>query len=215
MHNFRLVRLSLLCLMTAFAPAALAQLHLECNYEPIRAGRVSVYTLPDGSGDPLSNAYHWNGVPGHAPSRVNATIVLTLLYFGEPVVGYPAEDMWLQTSHNGLVLCPGGSIADKNTDIYGMTTFSGPIFGGGATDPEGGELCLVFVGGIACPDLSADIQFNSPDMNSDRMVNLSDVVMFADVFFGDYDYAADFRWDGVIDLSDVVLLAQGLGAECP
>jgi hypothetical protein len=56
---------------------------------------------------------------------------------------------------------------------------------------------------------------NSPDLNGDLAVNLTDVSHFVGSFFGTYDYASDFQWDGVINLSDIVLLAQGLGSECP
>jgi len=44
---------------------------------------------------------------------------------------------------------------------------------------------------------------------------LTDVVLFSGIMFGDYDYAADFYWDGVVNLSDLVLLAQGVTADCP
>jgi len=188
---------------------------LTCNLDPIRSGRVSVFTLPNGQGDPLNNAFQWDGVPGNPPSRVDATIHYTVLYFGDPVYGYPREDMWLESSLGGLVLCPGGSIADSNTDEQGRTTFSNPVSGGGATDPDAGEQCLVVVNGVVCPLEGLDIQFNSPDMNRDLQVNLTDVVIFVGIFTGAYDYAADFFWDGVINLSDIVYLASGFGAACP
>jgi len=205
--------------MTSFSlgliASAMAEWDIVCNFDPIKQGRVSVYTLPDGSGDPLSYAYQWDGVPGNQPSRVDATITLTLLYYGDPVYSYPREDMWLATSLGGLVLCPGGSIADSNTDQNGQTTFSLPIYGGGASDPAAGEECIVMVAGMQCPDEGVDLQFNSPDINGDLVVNLTDVVYFVQIYEADYDYAADFYWDGTINLSDIVLLAGGLGAMCP
>ncbi|MFH1842221.1 MAG: hypothetical protein ABIF77_03370 [bacterium] len=44
---------------------------------------------------------------------------------------------------------------------------------------------------------------------------MTDVVLFIGLFFNGYDYAGDFYHDGVLNLSDIVMLAQGLGKECP
>lgn len=215
MKQLQLILLTITWIVVAAVPLALAQWELECNFDPIKGGAVSAYTLPDGTGDPLSNAFQWDGVPGHAPVRVDATINYTLLYYGDPVYNYPREDMWLATTLGGLVLCPGGSIADRNTDEYGQTTFSQALFAGGATDPAAGEECVVYVNGTVCPNDGLDIQFNSPDLNRDLVVDLSDVVIFATIFAAGYDYAADYYWDGTINLSDTVLMAKGLGVGCP
>jgi hypothetical protein len=215
MKRNRALLFAIAAIITALAPLAAAQYDLVCHFDPIKAGRVSVYTLPDGSGDSLSNAWHWDGVPGHPPVRIDATITYTLFAYGDPVFGYPREDMWLVTSLGGLVLCPAGSIADANTNQMGQTTFSQAVRGGGATDPNGGEVCLVMVSGMVCPLEGLDIQFNSPDINGDLTVNLTDVVLFAGDYGGAYDYAADFYWDGVVNLSDAVYLAWGLQVSCP
>jgi hypothetical protein len=63
--------------------------------------------------------------------------------------------------------------------------------------------------------LSLDIAINSPDINGDLQVNLSDVVAFTQDYFGAYNYRSDFFWDGVLNLSDVARMAQGMGAICP
>ena len=44
---------------------------------------------------------------------------------------------------------------------------------------------------------------------------LTDVVLFAPVYYGAYDYCADFYWDGVVNLSDLVILAQHMNHACP
>jgi hypothetical protein len=41
------------------------------------------------------------------------------------------------------------------------------------------------------------------------------VVLFAGAYYGAYDYCADFYWDGILNLSDIVVLAQNMGQTCP
>ncbi|MDX2472329.1 MAG: hypothetical protein QNL91_01345 [Candidatus Krumholzibacteria bacterium] len=60
------------------------------------------------------------------------------------------------------------------------------------------------------------ISYNSPDINGDGVVNLTDVPLFAGDFHGGaYDFRSDFHYDGIVNLSDVVHMAQGLGSSCP
>ncbi len=96
-----------------------------------------------------------------------------------------------------------------------MTTFSGVLRGGGTLDLGAGhELWVDTV--VNCYSVELEgININSPDINGDLVVNLSDVVEFARDYFGDDDYRSDFYWDGSVDLSDLVLMAQGIGASCP
>jgi hypothetical protein len=170
---------------------------------------VSVYTVPNGLGHPLSNCYLYGG------SRTDATITVTVLdqdQLGVPCI--PAEDLWLGTTYGGLVACGYGSIADGPTDQYGQTTFSGPVAGGHHTDPGGGERTVVYLDGNPLPT-TFNVQFNSPDVNGDLVVNLADVPPFASAFHGSYTYACDYFWDGVINLSDLSLLTLSVGASCP
>jgi hypothetical protein len=69
--------------------------------------------------------------------------------------------------------------------------------------------------GMSLPQPDLDIRFHSPDLDGDQDVDLSDVVRFVQDFLGDYAWHSDFHWDGVLDLSDVVLMAQGLERSCP
>ena len=126
---------------------------------------MSVFTVPDGSGTPLTSALMWDGVPGSAPQVVDATIHMTLLAFGDPVNNFPAEDMFLFTSLGGLVLCPGGSIADSDTDLNGYTSWSQAIGGGGATDPDAGEVTQIWVGGMICPDVALQMKIHGTMYN--------------------------------------------------
>ena len=57
--------------------------------------------------------------------------------------------------------------------------------------------------------------FNSPDINGDLAINLTDVTLFAADFFGPYAYRSDFNWDGAINLLDVTVLSGSMGITCP
>jgi hypothetical protein len=179
---------------------------------------VSMFTRPYGDGARFdTDAQLMGGM------TTNATIFVELLNAGGlPVAGYPAVDIWLQTSMGGLVTCPQGAIADHDTDLLGRTEFTRPVAGGGWSQYPV-ELCEVwtpvgkldgtFPGGE--PNSNLRIFFNSPDINGDLFVNLTDVVLFANDYFGVYHYRSDFYWDGVINLSDVVLMSQSTGSHCP
>jgi hypothetical protein len=57
---------------------------------------------------------------------------------------------------------------------------------------------------------------NSPDINGDGIVNLSDVPLFASDYLGGLDpFRADYQYDGVVNLSDVVKVSQAFGSQCP
>jgi len=172
---------------------------------------VSVFTRPDGNGQPLNACYSYGG------GISDATITLVVRdFYGTPIPFFPAEDAWLGTSSGGLVTCLGGSIADGDTDLNGETTFTNPVFGGAASDYTGGETTVVYVDGMPLPQPGfTDMGFNSADIDGDLLVNLTDVVFFAGVYHGAYEYYADFCWDGLINLTDIVLLAQAMTAECP
>jgi hypothetical protein len=200
-----------LCLLAPAAGAGVPDLILT-TATCAASERVSVYSLPDGSGQSLDDCYIYGG------ARTDATITVTVLDSnGDPIYNYPNCDMWLWWSLDSHgAHCPGPPIcADNGTDYDGTTTISGPLWAGGHSDPDAGELCLVFLNGSALAAPGFDIQFNSPDINGDLVVNLTDVVLFAADYYGAYDYRSDFYWDGDVNLSDIVLLAQGMGALCP
>jgi len=175
------------------------------------ATQVSVFTLPDGNGKALTEAKSIAGVV------TDATIIVTLNdAAGNPIYLYPFEDMWLETSLGGLVPCNGGTISDFSTNISGQTSFSAALYAGGYSDFDAGEKCRVIVNGTALVGSDLDILFNSADINGDLVNTLSDTVAFVDVYTGAvYDYKADFSYDGIINLSDLVLYAGGLNVACP
>ncbi|MCB1183954.1 hypothetical protein KDM41_11010 [bacterium] len=203
-----------LVLACGLAGAASAQFFLP-DWELSTAQRtyagpemVSVMHVPDGSGDPFAAAQ----LPGGAGS-VDATIVVTLVDpVGNPVQGYPAEDVWVEAADGGVAYCAGGNFADGPTDASGVTTFTGARRGGGSSE----SLLLVYVSGVALTsNAGLAITSNSPDLNGDGTVNLVDVVTFAGHYGGTYAYAADLHYDQQINLADVVRLAHAWGASCP
>jgi hypothetical protein len=171
--------------------------------------QVSVLVVPNGSGSPLNECYGFGTGP-----IVNATIEVWLRDAGgDSIYLFPFSDMWLETANAlkvGMVLCPGGSTADQSTDIHGYTTFSQELFAGCC-----GSGMMVVVNGTPLSQAPFDMLVNSPDMNCDLVVNLTDVTLFAQTYYGAYDYCADFYWDELLNLSDIVLLAQANGSACP
>lgn len=171
---------------------------------------VSVYSMPNGAGDPLNNCYLFGG------TQTDATITLTLVDgTPAPIVLYPFEDMWLATELGGLVACPGGTVADASTDAAGQTTWSGAFNAGGNSDYLAGEGCIIVINGDALTQAALPVYFNSADITGDLAVDISDVTVFAGDYFGVAAYQSDFYWDGIMDVSDVVKLAPAFGVACP
>lgn len=183
---------------------------------------VHVIVVPDGGGNPLSAAVTSGG------SVVDATIRIQLWVDANDIPGsppdpqvvpdFPREDLWLEVP--GMSACLGGTIADGNTDEEGWFTFSTSPAMGGANDPGDIESYpYVMVSGSALADeegrpIRPSIVFNSPDLNADHFVNLTDVQVFAEDFWGQYHFRSDFIWDGRLNLSDIVPLAAAQGSSC-
>jgi hypothetical protein len=180
-------------------------------------GQVSLFCLPNGLGDPLTQAFAFPG------QQVDASVMFQAMNAQNlPIPGLPIERMWLDDPAGNLQLCPPNpvrfaSVASFPTDPAGNTVFSGPFFAGGHIAPgQPLQVYVEWVNGLIVPmPLSLDIAINSPDINGDLQVNLSDVVAFTQDYFGAYNYRSDFFWDGVLNLSDVARMAQGMGAICP
>jgi hypothetical protein len=170
---------------------------------------VSCMICPAGDGMPLESCMQNPGI-----TDVDATIELWVLDINDdPIYLYPASDLWLVSDPPApvIVLCPGGSIADQDTDIDGYTTFSNALFAG----CEGHGAVIVINGqSLNSPPLG-NYNFNSPDINCDGTVNLTDVVLFTQDYYGAYNYRSDYYWDGTLNLSDIVLLAQHMQHTCP
>jgi hypothetical protein len=166
-----------------------------------------VMVLPDGSGAALTNA----AIVG---STVDASITLYLLDWAmAPVANFPREDMWIESADGGLAMCAAGTIADANTNANGEAFWVQPLRAGGASE----ALTVVMINGAALVSgAGLAISFNSPDINGDGVVNLTDVTLFTTDFYGGvYAFRSDFHYDWSVNLSDVLPLVHGLGSSCP
>lgn len=167
---------------------------------------LSIMIVPDGSGDTLDQAYTSYG------DQVDGRISVTLTDFiGLPSVGVPPSVIRLYSEGDEIVFCPEFDIARMATDTDGWTYFDGP-FGGGGSNQTGFnvQVCnLILLSG------TLPLWMNSPDINGDLLVDLTDVQLFAMDFYGIYNYRSDFEYDGVVNLSDVTQMAQHMGASCP
>lgn len=158
--------------------------------------------LLDGSGPGLGNEGH------------TVRLRLANADTGAPVVGYPRQDIWLDTATFGeIAACVDGMIADADTDANGETVFTSPLAGGGWTD----ETLYLVLGGVVEFQSPLDLTVNSPDLNADRRVDLVDVGLFASDFSTAYAFRSDIGGDldGILNLLDVGRLAQANGTECP
>jgi hypothetical protein len=198
--------------MASLAWAGVPDLNLSSAEIMAGSDGASVYSLPNGNGSGLDEAFLAGG------AVVDATITVQLIDTNtDPIFLYPFEDLWMETSLANLSFCSGGTVADASTDVNGETTFSNPIAGGSYTDPTT-ERMLVMVAGAPIAGGGVDVQFNSPDISGDLVVNLTDIVAFTQLLGGDTSshplFAGDFNNDGTINLSDIVRFTPGIGANC-
>ncbi|HOX25609.1 MAG TPA: hypothetical protein PLL30_11440 [Candidatus Krumholzibacteria bacterium] len=203
------------------AGTASAQLEIPTVWtiEPAYDYEFSVLMMPDGSGPALTEARGPGGVV------VDAAITVRIgSNFGYVIQGFPPEDLWFQlavepgTAAGCLQYpdCPGGVfLPDGPTDADGYTTFSQPWRGGGwSAGPA-----TLYINGWPATDMNLDphdpvpFRANSPDLNGDLVVNLTDIVLFIQDLDGGA-YRSDFNWDGHVNLSDMVTMAQAMGMAC-
>lgn len=201
-RNVAKVTMSLAVLVVAsMASAEIPDLDLS-EAEVATAGAV-LFVRPDGNGFTFDQAHLADG------TVVDATITLTLVnYLGDPLPGYPAEDLWLETSGGSLQFPAGGTAADAATDASGQTEWFQPLQAGGCTI---GETTIVQVAGQGLAGPGLDIAFVSPDINGDLIVNLADLSTFSAGYTGTYDPCADMFYDGSMNLSDLALFSQSYG----
>lgn len=182
---------------------------------PANVEEASILALPDGSGSSLVHAQHFGG------NDADASIVVGLVdLYGYPIPNFPWEDIWLDPETDTASSCIGNNYAyfpaDSSTDVNGETTFTMALQGGGWTE---GPIWVYLNGDRArYPDWTehppVPLRFNSPDINADGLVNLTDVAIFAEDYFGNYHYRSDFFWDGMMHLQDVAKMIVGYGTSC-
>jgi hypothetical protein len=176
------------------------------NYSGVDA--LSLFNLPNGAGSAFTAAQLPTG------GTANATIQITVRDINDAIiVGYPREDMWLESFDGGMVACVAGTNADGETDAAGQAQWATALHAGGWSASN----CVVYVNGDALTGVGGQfaLHFNSADINADGVVNLNDVGIFAAAFNGAYTYKADFYADGQYNLLDVGRLAAAIGAACP
>jgi hypothetical protein len=166
-------------------------------------GPFVMFNIPNGGGSAFTDA-----------AGGDATITLTLLDgAGVAIANFPFEDAWIESADGGMVACTGGATSDANTNASGVTNWVTPLQAGGSSE----ALTVVMISGAALTSSAGvAVSHNSADINGDGNVNLTDVPLFAGDFYGGvYAFRSDFSYDGLVNLSDVVRLAQALGASCP
>jgi len=130
---------------------------------------------------------------------------------GDPVAGFPFNDLWLQPSSPNVSFVTR-FFAAANTNVDGETYWSGRIAGGGWMDTSGADRTRISLAGVEIlPDL--DLSFVSPDLNGDLKVDIVDVATFALDWNTGWTFRSDLTADGVINLADVGVLAAYLGED--
>lgn len=169
----------------------------------VQGGSGHILVVPDGSGPTLASEGHvvWFRVVDRG---------------GSPIEGYPFQDLMLARldGTTQVIPCPGGAVADANTDANGESTFSGALAAGGWTD----ETLYIHAAGVPAVDLPPlQLTVNSPDLDGNHMVNLQDIGAFALDFASGYAFRSDIGGDldGTLNLADVGVLAIHNGKSCP
>ncbi|MCP4546049.1 MAG: hypothetical protein GY835_06250 [bacterium] len=137
---------------------------------------------------------------------------------GDPFVGIPRTDMWVCA--DDMSPCPGiFSQADYDTDITGNTTFSGPIYSGLLGDAHDGINCdetylYVYALGIMLNDFTpVMVSVDSPDLDGDRQVSISDFAKYS----SDFNCASigvacdpchDYNFDGQNTITDFAIFCS-------
>ncbi|MBU8871959.1 MAG: hypothetical protein KOO60_13915 [Gemmatimonadales bacterium] len=200
--------IAFLVLLQSTALAGLAP--LDESYGEIAYSGPGIPVLcnvPDGSGNPFTSAQVEPGI------SVDATMKVYLRDgMNDPIINYPAEDIWLESLDNGLIACQGGSTADGPSDQNGVATWVSPLRAGGSSQ----ALTQVVINGMpltTSPGLA--LHHVSPDIDGNLVVNLMDVIFFAQDYANGYAFQSDFYVDMTVNIVDLSKLAMAIGADCP
>jgi hypothetical protein len=153
---------------------------------------------------------------GDGPTLASQGLTITVTLEdagGDPIAGFPFEDIWVGDCGSGdMALCAGGSVADANTNANGMTTISGALAAGGCAQ---GGLC-VYVAGSVISGSVLPIDVVSPDLNGDLSVDLLDVAAFVNLYFsGNYEFCVDFDGNSDLNMCDMALFLEHQNHVCP
>jgi hypothetical protein len=149
---------------------------------------------------------------GPTLDSMGGTVTVTITdACGDPLVGFPRQDVWLDDEGSGTFTpCVQGTLADANSDGQGRLVFAGALAAGGSTD-HGLRVVLL---GSAIGSL-LPFRVVSPDFDADLVVDLVDIGAFAQSYGTAYDLRFDLNFDGVISLPDIGEFARHLGEGCP
>ncbi len=186
-------RLSLSIVIIAVLGAAAAVAQPDLSQSTATSQTQCIFICPEGDGQGL------------------ATILVTLHdSIGNPVVGYPAAQIWADAAVPGdLTYCETPFLADGPTDNLGQTTISGTVAGSGYTNQM-----FVYVGNSPLVTSPLDITVTSPDINGDKVIDLCDGNLLGIDFLGGYNYRSDFACDGVLNLSDILVFTNHFCHAC-
>jgi hypothetical protein len=128
---------------------------------------------------------------------------------GIPIPGIPPTDIWFQpvSGLEILTIKAGTWCTDFPTDLTGRTITTLQLSAGGCV--QLGLQCVVLdpigIAVILQNPIVQPISFNSPDLNGDLIVNLTDLALFGASYGnpGAYTWCCDYNDDGVVDLSDL------------
>jgi hypothetical protein len=169
-------------------------------------GPISICVLPDGE----AKIYSYLS----AGQEINAVLLFPVEDWTDDP---PFPRVHVEWFGGGPEVNCGFSEVVLTSDSEGWVTWTPDFQGGGHRGPDE----AVYLGLMMmelCPnqhlELQEDVYFNSPDISGDLKVDLTDVQIFSGDFFGNYDYRCDFNGDGVINLSDIPIMAQAVGSAC-
>jgi hypothetical protein len=179
-----------------------------------------------GSVFPNSLCIFPDGRSGLSNAVFTVEMVFGALYqpWGEPL---PCDAQFLgkgidfEYSGQGVILC-GEEDYWAPCEFLPCQLNAYTIAGGGHTPVDGNGQPLGVVRVIwvpedcpsGCSQKYVELYINSPDINGDLVVSLSDVGLFSADLYGSYNYRSDFNFDGVINLSDNGIFASAFGIGC-
>jgi len=131
---------------------------------------------------------------------------------------YPDQGLQLGDQNTTIAICDNMNaymVIDDNYPSFGYQ----PIYGGGhsAVDVNGDPISsaiLFWAPDQECGVFGLELYFNSPDINGDLAINLTDVVIYSQDSNGAYNYRSDFNYDGLIDSFDYNVLVGAFMITC-
>ena len=162
-------------------------------------GDINLLTVPNGGGDPLGDL----GIVVHCYDAV-----------GAPVAGVPGSAFSIVNLSGTMVDFGTPTLATGVTDSLGRILLTEPLKAS-ATIVHGSIVIAIYgnpIGGGA----SIPVEFRTPDLNHDGIVNMTDVVFLAAAFDCCDDTEAclrcDYDGDGCVTLADQVVFADHIGS---